>query len=39
MATDEAQTAATGRHVGINGIEVDPLFLSLGTDNYELQSD
>lgn len=39
VATDEAQTAATGRYVGINGIEVSAFFLSLGPDNYELQPD
>lgn len=30
VATDEAQAAATGRYVGINGIEVSAFFLSLG---------
>lgn len=42
VATDEAQAAAaaTGRSVGINGVEVGAFFfflLSLGPDNYERQ--
>lgn len=39
VATDEAQAAATGRYVGINGIEVCAFFLSLVPGNYELQPD